>query len=135
MPAKSRTYEHNILDRTCGLTTFTPPGTLYFALFTVAPTETTSGTEYTGNAYARAAITNDKATGWNNASGGSVTNKQVVAFPTVTTANWTGIVAWALMDAATVGTIYYFGSFGATQSVAVGQTAQWNNGGVTITES
>jgi hypothetical protein len=124
MAGKTNYAETKTLDGWFGNTALPSNGTLWFALYTVAPGESGGGTEVTGNGYARASITNnttnfpaataaDPSTKSNNAS---------ITFPTVTTADWTGIVAWAVLDAVTAGNMLYFGTFASTQAVSVGRS-------------
>ena len=44
--------EDKVLDHVFGGNAYTAPGTLYVALYTVAPTDTGGGTEVTGGSYA-----------------------------------------------------------------------------------
>lgn len=67
-------------------------GTLYLALYTVAPTATTGGTEVSGGSYARQGFT------FNPASSGSKASSSAITFPSAT-ANWGNIVAWAVCSA------------------------------------
>jgi len=133
---KTNYAETKTLDGWFGNTALPSNATLYFALYTVAPGETGGGTEYSGNAYARAAYTNNTSNFPNATAADPSTksNANPITFPTVTTADWTGIVAWAVLDASTSGNMLYFGTFAATQSVAVGQTASWAASGITFTE-
>jgi len=134
--SKSNYAETKTLDAWFGNTAIPSNATLYFALFTVAPGETGGGTEYTGNAYARASLANN-TTNFPAAAAGapsSKSNATAITFPTVTTADWTGIVAWAVFDASSGGNMLYYGTFGSTQAVSVGQTASWAASGLTFTE-
>lgn len=136
MAGKTNYAETKTLDAWFGNTAIPANATLYLALFTVAPGEAGGGTEYTGNAYARAAVTNNTTNfpAATAADPSTKSNANPISFPTVTTADWTGIVAWAVMDAATGGNMLYFGTFASTQSVSVGQTASWGAAGLTFTE-
>jgi len=134
--SKSNYAETKTLDAWFGNTAIPSNATLYFALFSAAPGETGGGTELTGNAYARASLTNN-STNFPAASAGAPSSKQnatAITFPTVTTADWTGITGWAVFDALTTGNMLYYGTFAATQAVSVGQTASWAAAGLTFTE-
>lgn len=138
MAGKSNYAETKTLDGWFGGTPLPTISTMYFALCTVAPNEVDIGTEYTGNGYARASVTNN-GTSFPAAVAGNPSTKQnnvTVSFPTVTGADWTGINGWATVDAAGIpgGNHLYFGTFSAVQSVAVGQTASWAAGGLTFSE-
>jgi hypothetical protein len=92
---------------------FTPPATVYWALFSVAPTDTTSGTELTAGAapgYARVAVTNN-ATQFPNASSATKAVANAVVFPTNSGGGaWPAVVAWALFDASTAGNMLIWGT-------------------------
>ena len=70
---------NKLLDLFFGSTSWTPPTTLYFGLFTTAPSQPagTGGVECPigTNAYARATITNNSgATDWNASASAQKTN-------------------------------------------------------------
>jgi hypothetical protein len=90
------------------------PGTLttvYVALYTVTPTDTSaSGTEVSGGTYARKPIT--CSTGWSAISGGGaspevISNAAVIDW--TTTLPTCTLVAWALYDAVTTGNELFWG--------------------------
>jgi hypothetical protein len=107
----------------------TTPVTGYLALLTTAGTLSSGGTEVTGGSYARTAIT--MASGWSAIStvngARQMTNAGDIVFVTAT-ADWatnaSPVVAWALMDALTVGNRLAFGNFDAPFPVLNGQTAK-----------
>jgi hypothetical protein len=101
--ALSDFWENEILDHVLSAATYTPPVTVYLALYTVAPTDAGGGTEVTGGSYARVAITNN-ATNFPAAVAGSKTLATAATFPAAT-ANWGTIVAIGLFDAATAGNL------------------------------
>jgi len=90
--------ENALLNATVRNTTYTSPATVYLALYSVAPTASTAGTELSGSGYSRQAIT------FNAPSGGSVTSNVTVTFGPAT-ANWSTINATAVVDASTSGNI------------------------------
>ena len=94
--------ELEVLDHVFGAATYTPPATLYVALYTVIPTDANaSGTEVTGGSYARVAVTNN-LTNFPAAAAGAKANGTAITFP-APTANWGIVVGFAIYDAATVG--------------------------------
>lgn len=107
MGSKDNYLELKILDAILG-PGFTPPATVYFALFSVVPTETTSGTELataTSPGYARLAATNN-ATNFSAATTNGTTGKGEKAVGVAQTfaansggSNWVTVVGWALYDA------------------------------------
>lgn len=62
---------------------------LFVGLFTGAPGESAAGVEVAGNGYARQAVS------WSAASGGVITNANLVQFPAASPAAWGNIVAHA----------------------------------------
>jgi hypothetical protein len=132
MGSKSNYLENKILDHVLGGVTYTPPATLYVALFTAAPGETGGGTEVSGGGYARVAVAND-TTNWPAASNGQKSNGTVITFPAAT-ANWGTVVAWGIFDAATGGNLLYYGDVSPNRTVNNGDTAQFAVGALTFTE-
>ena len=136
--SKSDYLEAALLNHTLGGTAFTPPATIYVALFTAAPSDSGGGTEVTtagGTLYARVAVTNN-TTNWPNASGTSPTSKSngtTITFPTAG-ADWGTVVAVALFDASTGGNQLYWATLNANKVVSNGDTASFSPGTITITE-
>lgn len=84
-----------ILDHFTGNGTWTPPATLYLALYITDPARDNSGTEVSGGAYARQVVAFDPAA--DVASLMTALNTALLTFPTAT-APW-GLVAFAaVMD-------------------------------------
>lgn len=136
MGSKSNFLENEILDHILSAATYTAPGTVYVALYTVTPSDTSTGssggTEVTGGSYARASVTNN-ATNWPAASGGSKSNGTAITFPTAT-ADWGTVVAFAITTAATLGEILYWGAVSPSKVVSNGDTAQFAIGQLVVTE-
>ena len=112
MSALSAYLENKIADHTLGAVTYTPPATLYLALFTAAPSETAGGTEVSGGSYVRLAISNN-ATNFPNAVSGVKSNGVALTFIEAT-GNWGTITHWGLFDASTGGNLLFFGALGAS---------------------
>jgi hypothetical protein len=134
MGSKSDLWEIEILKISTGQTTTTPLATtpftnVYVALFTVAPTDSTAGTEVTGGSYARV----DSKGKWAVPSAGSVSTNAVITFPTAT-ADWLTIVAFATMSALSGGTMLMWGALTASKAVNNGDTASFASGALTLTE-
>jgi len=81
---------------------YTPPASVWLALYTASPSDTGGGTEVisVGN-YARQRITF-------NVSANIATNSSIIYFPEATT-NWGTIVAASIMDAVTNGNMLFWG--------------------------
>lgn len=112
-------------------TPFTAPTNLYLALFTVAPTDATAGTEVSGGNYARVKVT------WGTPSGGSVANTASLRFPAsgTATSNYGTIVALGLLDASTAGNLLVYGNLSATVTINTGDTYTITAGGITLSLS
>ena len=117
--------ENALLNATVRNTTYTSPATVYLALYNVAPTASTAGTELSGSGYSRQAIT------FNAPSGGSVTSNVTVTFGPAT-GNWSTINATAVVDDSTSGNIMYFTTT-AGQNILSGSSLVIGSGNVSIT--
>lgn len=116
---------------------WTQPGHMYLALYTVAPTVSTTGTEATGSGYARVSITSN-STNWPVISGSTTTIENGVAqtFPTAT-GNWSSssnMTDAGLLDASTSGNLYYWGDLTTAKPVLNGDTASFAIDALTIQE-
>ena len=119
----SNYLENKLIDHFLGTTTYTKPSTAYLALYTVAPTDSTSGTEVTGGSYARKTVT------FNAASSGSTTNNadvDLTGMPACT------VVAIAVCDALTSGNILVYGSLTANKSLDSGDILRVASGDLSI---
>ncbi|MNB67234.1 hypothetical protein D3C81_309290 [compost metagenome] len=93
-----------LLNETLRNTNYVPPATLHVALYTSNPTAADTGTEVSGGAYARQAIT----FGAPAVEGGKQTVKNAeVVFP-VATADWGTVTHIGVRDAASAGNLLYF---------------------------
>ena len=119
--------ELEVLDHVFGKGAYSAP-TPYLALFTVAPTDAGGGTEVTGGDYARVAISGSMGT----ASGGAITNSGTITFPTAT-GSWGTVVAFAVMDASTVGNMLWWGDLTASKTVGSGDTLTFAAGDLDFT--
>lgn len=123
--------ELKVLDLILGGVAFTPPATVYVALFTATPSDTGGGTEVTGGSYARAAVTNN-ATNWPAASAGSKSNGTTITFPTPT-AGWGTVTSWGIFDAASAGNLLWWGALTASQTINTGNGVSFSASGLTVT--
>lgn len=121
--SKSNFLENKLLDHVLGGDEYKKPGTVYIALFTVAPNDAGGGTEVSGGGYARAAVVNN-ATNFPPASDGVKTNGTEIVFAEAT-ADWGTIVAFAIFDDATGGNMLYWGNLGVSKTVMAGDTAKF----------
>lgn len=132
MAAKTNYLENKIIDWLFRGQAFTPPATLHFALFTVAPGEAGGGTEVTGGSYARQGVA-ATLTNWagtqsagstvaSSGTGGTTSNNVVITFP-APTANWGSVVAVGVFDAATAGNLLLYGTLAQGKTVNNGDAA------------
>jgi hypothetical protein len=115
--------ENKVLDHVLGTTAYTKP-TTYVALYTVAPTDSTAGTEVTGGSYARLAGTFDASVGGASANSG---NLDFTGMPACT------VVAVAILDNSTGGNLLVHGTLTANKSLDAGDTLRIATGDLDIT--
>lgn len=115
--------ENKLLDHVLGTTTYTKP-TTYVALYTVAPTDSTSGTEVTGGSYARVAGAFDGASGGASANSG---NLDFTSMPACT------VVAVGILDNSTGGNLLLYGTLTANKVLDAGDTLRIATGDLDIT--
>lgn len=113
-------------------TNVTAPATIYVALFTTAPTETTTGTEVSGGAYARQSVA-FSAPANQSPTGTTISNSAGINFPAAT-ASWGTVNGAALFDAATGGNMLYYIAFTSGVAVASGDTFAISAGNLVIEE-
>lgn len=123
----SNDLANKLANATVRNVSYTSPATVYVALYSTAPTASTSGTELSGSGYTRESVT------FAAPSAGSVASNVAVSFGPAT-ADWTAAVAMAVTDASTGGNIMWFKSI-ATQVVKNGNTLDLDSGDITITIS
>lgn len=88
--------ENKLLDHVLGTTTYTKP-TTYVALYTVAPSDSSAGTEVSnsgGSSYAR------QAASFSAASGGATSNSSNIDFTNMPACT---VVAIGILDSGTIG--------------------------------
>ena len=105
--------ENLILDHFLGVTNYAFDSTIFVGLYTVAPTDSTSGTEVTGGSYVRKAVT------FASASAGATSNTTDIDFtgmPAATT------VAIAVHTAVTAGTMLMYGTLTTNKTTDAGDT-------------
>jgi hypothetical protein len=115
--------ENKLIDHSLGTTSFTMPATVYAALYTVAPSDSTAGTEVTGGSYARQTIT------FGAASSGSASNSANVDFTNMPTCT---VVAVAILDNLTSGNLLYWGTLTTSRSVTSGDAVRISSGALTV---
>lgn len=118
-----------ISEHVTGRTAMSSPTHTYLALYTVAPTKSSSGTEVSGGNYARQQLT------WGAANEeGEMATSAAVRFPAASTSSaiWGTIVAVAMCDALTGGHIVTFTALKPTVTIGSGEFFEITAGGITF---
>lgn len=132
MGSATDTEENDVLKARFGGSSPAQPATWYVALCTTTPTDAAAGTEVTGGAYARVAVTNN-TTNFPVPTVGVISNGTVITFPTPTAA-WGTVTSFELWDAATAGTRRYWGTLTTSRPINNGDSApSFAAGALTIT--
>lgn len=118
--------ENKIIDHMLRNQAYTPPATIYLALFTTATSDAGGGTEVSGGSYARQAVSLSAA------SGGASENSADITFPTAT-ADWGTVTHVALMDALTGGNMLMHTPLDASKTVNNGDSFKINAGDLDVT--
>jgi hypothetical protein len=128
---KSNYLNNKILNYIFNGTAYaSPSASLWCALYTVAPSASTGGTECSGAAYARVQVSS-----FTTASAASLSNSAAIIFPTASANYSAPVVAAAFCDASTVGNILYWGTLTSSVTVSNGNTFEFLANGFTITEA
>lgn len=133
---KSQYLISKVLNSIFNATAFSPPATLYAALWTAtlnaASTGSTTGeASYTG--YARVAVTANTTNFPLSASGSNIQNATAITFG-ANAGSLQTMTFFAILDAATNGNILYWGSITST-AINPGDTPQVNVNGLTVSEA
>jgi hypothetical protein len=126
--SKSNYLEDAVLDHVLGTTALTSPSAVYLSLHTTSPGEAGTGTEISGNNYARISVE------FNAASGGSATGPTVDKEYTATGGDWGTITHFGIWDAATSGNLLYYGALTASKTIADGDSLRFVADSITVTE-
>jgi hypothetical protein len=126
MAAFSNYLEDALINGTLRATTYTAPTTVYVGLFTSDPTDAGSGTEVSGNAYARQSAT------FAAPSNGAASTDADVQFPQAT-GNWGTVTHFGVFDALTTGNLMYHGALTASKTIETGDVFKIATGNLTVT--
>lgn len=102
--------EDKIVDHIFGSSTYAKPS-LYLALYTTSPTDSTSGTEVVGGSYARQTVT------FSPSSDGSTSNVLNIDFASMPTCT---VVAVGVCDAITSGNLLAYCVLNTSKNVTAG---------------
>ncbi len=114
MSKMSDYLEKKLLDHVLTNAPYTPPASVYLALFISVPTDAGTGTEVTGGDYARQKITFGTAT----SPSGTSKNIAAINFP-VATANWGTVTHVGIYDAATAGNLLFHGALNTPRTINI----------------
>lgn len=139
MPGSKTNYtEQKIIEYLLGNISFTPPSTLYFGLWTVALSNSSTGSdsnEVNGGDYARVAVANNTLNFGNSGEDGVGIrkNKTDITFPTATT-TWGNIHAVGICDDSTDGNMLFFYNLSDPLMIVTGNTLNIAINNLTVAE-
>ena len=126
MAEMSNYLENALINATLRATDFTAPTAVYVSLHTADPTDDGSGTEVSGNAYARQEAT------FGAPSNGVSTTTADITFPQAT-GSW-GTIGWiAIWDASTTGNMLYHTALDVSKAIDTGDIFKIAAGSLTVT--
>lgn len=122
----SNTFETRVLQWALDpLASPTRPTATYLALFTSNPAEDGSGTEVSGGAYARQAVSI-------TVSGNTASNTAAVEYPTAT-ASYGTVTHVGIYDALTAGNLIAYGALTTSKAIDTGDVLRVPTGDLDIT--
>tara|TARA_E500000318_G_C3397872_1_gene148604 strand:- start:104 stop:490 length:387 start_codon:yes stop_codon:yes gene_type:complete len=126
MSALSDYLENEILDHILGTGAYTMPTTVYVGLSTGSFNDDNSGTELTGNNYARESIS------FGAAASGTASNDAAVEF-NAATGSWGTVSHFGIFDALTSGNLLISGALTASKVIETGDILKIAIGDMDIT--
>lgn len=126
MSAMSDYLENEILDHILGTGAYTMPATVYVGLSTGSFNDDNSGTELTGNNYARESIS------FGAAASGTASNDAAVEF-NAATGSWGTVSHFGIFDALTSGNLLIHGALTASKVIETGDILKIAIGDMDIT--
>ena len=126
MSAMSDYLENKVLDHILGTTSYAMPTTVYVGLSTASFADDNSGTELSGNGYARVSAS------FSAASGGTTSNSAGVEF-SAATGSWGSVSHFGVFDASSGGNLLIHGAFTTAKTVASGDILKIATGDLDVT--
>lgn len=126
MAEMSNYLENALVNATLRNTSYTSPTTVYVALYTTDPTDADTGTEVSGNGYARQSVT------FSAPSNGATLNSNAVEFPQAT-GSWGTVAYIGLRDASSSGNLLYHTALDASKTIATGDVFRIAAGSLSVT--
>ena len=141
MAAMTDYLENKIIDWLFRGQTFTPPAGLHMGLLTAAPSDSSAGTEISGNGYNRVNLAptlanwaGTQAAGSTVASSGNTgttSNNSAVNFPTPS-ASWGTVTHFAIYDAASAGNMLFYGALTISKVINQNDTVSFAAAALTV---
>ena len=126
MSAMSDYLENEVLDHILGTGAYTMPATVYVGLSTGSFNDDNSGTELTGNNYARESIS------FGAAASGTASNDAAVEF-NAATGSWGTVSHFGIFDASSAGNLLIHGALTASKVIETGDILKIAIGDMDIT--
>jgi len=126
MSEMSNYLENALVNAVLRNTAYTSPTTVYLALYTSDPTDADAGTEVSGSAYARQAIT------FGSPSNGVTTNTAAIEFPQAT-GSWGTVTHVGIRDALTTGNLLFHTPLDASKTISTGDVFRVAIGSLSVT--
>lgn len=132
---KTDYLENALLNHVLRNTPYTSPTTVYVGLLSAAPSDSTPGTEFSGNAYARKAVTFGAPGAVGTGSAGTVSNSAEVQFDTATPNGWGTATHFGIYDAASGGNLLRWAALtGGPKTIAANDAPRFPIGSLVCTE-
>lgn len=125
MAAMTDYLEDKVLDHVLGTASFTMPATVYIGLFLDEPGDDASGTEVSGDGYAREVIT------FSASADGEASNDAAVNF--AATGDWGEVTHWALFDAVSSGNMLIHAPFAVSRTILDADEVTLRVGDIVVT--
>lgn len=126
MSEMSNYLENGLLNAVLRNTSYTSPTTVYVGLYTSNPGEGNTGTEVSGNSYARKSAT------FGSPSDGVCTNSAAVEFDQAT-GSWGTISHVGLLDAITSGNLLFYTDITTSKTIETGDIFKIAAGSLSVT--
>ena len=125
--ALTDTFENRVLNWLLTSSSVTRPSAWYVGLYASGnqPSDSASGTELSGNGYARQSVTF-------SVTGNSGTNSGSITFPTATS-SWGTITFAGIFDASSGGNLIAYAQLGASKVIDTNDILQISNNSLTLT--
>ena len=133
--------ENKLIDWLIRGQVFTPPTSLFISLHTAACSDSATGTEATGGAYARAAVVSSLAnwagtqaaasTTASTGTNGTTSNNAAINFPTPTV-GWGTVTHFGVFDASTAGNMLICQALTVSKTINTGDTVSFAAAALTV---